>query len=96
MKNIKEEILKDWKDFFWEKGKYERRPLGFKEYENWLSSAIDEVEKEVREEILSKLPEEGIKWMQEGNNKDRKGYSEGFNACLAQFKENFERILKDK
>lgn len=38
------------------------------------------------EKCIETLPEEGIKWMQEGNNKDRKGYTEGFNACLSQAK----------
>ena len=43
----------------------------------------------VRENVV---PEEGIKWMQEGSNKNRKGFTDGFNESrveilrrLAQF-----------
>jgi len=33
-------------------------------------------------EMISKmLPEKGDKWMQEGSNKDKKGYTRGFNEC---------------
>ena len=40
------------------------------------------------------LPEEGIQWMQEGYNKDRKGYTEGFNACRSQFLKNLKNKIK--
>ena len=33
----------------------------------------------ILKEVEKALPEEGIKWMQEGDHKDRKGFTMGFN-----------------
>ena len=60
----------------------------FKEGDNRvLSYAEDFSLNEIKQFIKKKLSElakemieeKGIKWMQEGNRKDRKGYTEGFN-----------------
>lgn len=42
--------------------------------------------KEERERILGLLPECGIQWMQEGNKKERRGFTDGFNDCLSKIK----------
>ena len=45
---------------------------------DFLKQKLQEVAQKKVEEII---PEKGIKWMQEGNRKDRKGFTEGFNFC---------------
>ena len=45
---------------------------------------------ELKKELVSRLPEAGIKWMQEGSHKDRKGFTDGFNSCL----ENITKIIE--
>ena|SRR3990167_4985334 len=44
------------------------------------------------EEVKKCLPEEGIKWMQEGNDKNKKGFTEGFNFCRDKMFENLEEL----
>ena len=43
-------------------------------------------------EVEGILPEEGIKWMQEGSRKDRKGYTDGFNACLSLIRDKIKEL----
>lgn len=47
-----------------------------------LIECLDKAVQTERDRILKALPEKGIKWMQEGYAKNRKGYTEGFNTCL--------------
>lgn len=42
---------------------------------------------ELKKELLEKMPELGIKWMQEGYKKDRKGFTEGYNQALQEVKD---------
>jgi len=53
------------------------------------------MKKEVVKKVLEALPEEGIKWMQEGYNKDRKGFTNGFNSCLEQVKKNLVKLYEN-
>ena len=63
-----------------------------KSQEQFLNKiSTEKIYKEARWEMIGEiersLPEEGIKWMQEGNNKDRKGFTDGFNAYSSMVKD---------
>ena len=49
--------------------------------ETYLRESYADIVKKTLERVKV---EEGIKWMQEGNNKNRKGYTEGFNSALQE------------
>ena len=67
---------------------------GWREYEDDVMKLIESTLKEERKRIIEEmLVEEGIKWMQEGNRKDRKGYTEGFNQCCALQKEKAKELF---
>ena len=69
---------------------------GWREYEDDVMKLIESTLKEERKRIIEEmLVEEGIKWMQEGNRKDRKGYTEGFNQCCALQKEKAKKLLNN-
>lgn len=44
-------------------------------------------------QILLEAPEEGIQWMQEGRDKDKKGYTEGFNQANQLWRELLTKHL---
>lgn len=59
--------------------------------DGWINMKIkQEAREELKKELLGKLPEQDIKWMQEGSHKDRKGFTDGFNSCLAEIKKLLE------
>jgi len=45
---------------------------------------MEEILKEQREDIVKEISEmeKGIKWMQEGSKKDRKGFTDGYNKAF--------------
>lgn len=47
---------------------------------------------EVKQEFMKAIPEFGIKWMQEGGNKDHKGFTKGFNTCREQIINNLTSV----
>ena len=55
-------------------------------YKKFAQAEYDRGVWDERNRMLKDLPEEGIKWMQEGHNKDRKGYTEGYNRTLQEIK----------
>jgi len=40
-------------------------------------------------------PEKGIKYMQEGHNKDRKGYTDGYNQCWEDCTAALEAVVEE-
>ena len=48
----------------------------------------------ILEDVMKCVPEEGIKWMQEGHNKDKKGFTDGFNSAIEQTLKNLEDLLR--
>lgn len=57
-----------------------------------LKHFADKIKSRIKARILEKMPEAGITWMQEGFNKDRKGYTEGFNKARTEMKNIIEQL----
>ena len=51
------------------------------EVESFLADFAQKIVEGVRDSVV---PEEGIRWMQEGSNKNRKGFTDGFNESRAE------------
>ena len=61
-----------------------------------LYKLLSLIQKE-RAKLLGEIKlEEGIKWMQEGSNKNRKGFTNGYNEAVSDLEKLKSNLLKDK
>lgn len=85
----------------WEKIKIE---YDFLEDNTWVlnpkqkkQARLDFFRQKFQQLIEENEPEKGIEWMQEGhNNKDKKGFTEGFNYAIRIYKEKLLKAISNE
>ena len=90
MNQTLEELKKDYKDFYWEQGKYKNRKLGFDECWAWIDEALNQRTNEVIEGML--VEEMSVRNEKDGADNDWNKRAFYFNQCCALQREKAKRI----
>ena len=70
-----EEMIEEWDELIKVSTKLELR--------QWLQSTLSQLANQIHtQSALEAERDKGIKWMQEGTNKNRKGFTDGYNQAL--------------
>lgn len=90
LKQIIAEEMKEFEDFYWEKGKYSKRPLGIVEHKKFLSSALTRL----AHKTLEGVELERRKIIQ--SNEYNTAWRIGFNSAIEQFEGKKVAFLKSE